>query len=198
MIQQSPAKTKSFLNAINKAAMQKCNDIQNQIEETTRMEMQRAKDEARRDGHLRINAEKAKIEAQAKMQIAQYENEKKSHIYAKRKAYQTEVFEQAKAALKDYTKTDAYKQFLKACLADLSDKVGKTPTFNVAEGDAAAKAEITALYPKATVQTDRSVEIGGYRVLESEKGILIDETLDARLLEQLDWFLLNSHLKIEL
>ena len=50
MIQQSPAKTKSFLKAINKAAMQKCSDIAKQIEDTTQEEMQRAEDEARRDG----------------------------------------------------------------------------------------------------------------------------------------------------
>ena len=77
MIQQSPAKTKRFLKAINKAAMQKCSDIAKQIEDTTNEEMMRAEEEARKEGHLKIEAAKAKIEAQAKMKVALHEKKRK-------------------------------------------------------------------------------------------------------------------------
>ena len=70
MIQQSPAKTKRFLRAINKAAIEKCTDIAKQIDETTKKEMQRAENEASREGHAKIEAAKHKIQANSKICIS--------------------------------------------------------------------------------------------------------------------------------
>jgi len=198
MIQQSPAKTKSFLKAINKAAMQKCSDIAKQIEETTAAEMQRAEDEARRDGHLKIEAAKAKIEAQAKLKVALYENEKKKEIYSKRYAYQKEVFARAKAQLQAFAAGDEYAALVEKRLSGLSDKVGKNLTFKIRPDDTVAKNAIQKAYPSAAIETDPTIRIGAYKVIDCDKSILIDETLDAGLENQLDWFLLNSKLKVEL
>jgi hypothetical protein len=198
MIQQSPAKTKSFLKAINKAAMQKCSDIAKQIEETTAAEMQRAEDEARRDGHLKIEAAKAKIEAQAKLKVALYENEKKKEIYSKRYAYQKEVFARAKAQLQAFAAGDEYAALVEKRLSGLSDKVGKNLTFKIRPDDTVAKNAIQKAYPSAAIETDPTIRIGAYKVIDRDKSILIDETLDAGLENQLDWFLLNSKLKVEL
>lgn len=198
MIQQSPAKTKSFLKAINKAAMQKCNDIAKQIEETTAAEMQRAEDEARKDGHLKIEAAKAKIEAQAKLKVALYENEKKKEIFSKRAAYQKEVFALATTQLQAFTASSEYTAYLKKHLSDLSDKVSKNLTFKIREKDSAAQSAIQKAYPSAAIETDPTIRIGAYKVIDRDKSILIDETLDAGLENQLDWFLLNSKLKVEL
>ena len=198
MIQQSPAKTKSFLKAINKAAMQKCNDIAKQIEETTAAEMQRAEDEARRDGHQKIELAKNKIEMQAKKEVAAFETEKKKEIYAKRRAYQEEIFSLAAKELSEFAQSAQYQDFLEACLANISDKVGNSLTFTVAENDKAALAAIAGKYPAAAVKESKSIHIGGFTIKDSEKGLLIDETLDTRLSEQLDWFLLHCNLKIEI
>lgn len=197
MIQQSPAKTKNFLKAINKAAMQKCNEIADQIEETTKLELQRAEDEARRDGHLKIDAAKAKIEADAQMQIARYETQKKKEIYEKRNHYRQEVFEQAKNQLCAFVKSDAYAPFIAQCLQTLEGNVSQNLTFYIAANDMIAQKAIAAAYEQATIQADAALEIGGYKVSDNDKHILLDDSLDARLNEQLEWFLLNSHLKVE-
>ncbi|MBR2589787.1 MAG: hypothetical protein IKE65_02565 [Clostridia bacterium] len=197
MIQQSPAKTKSFLKAINKAAMQKCNDIAKQIEETTKAEMARAEDEASRDGHMKIDMAKSKIEAETKLQVAAFETQKKKEIYAKRKAYQEQVFSAAATELKDFTKTEQYKLYIEKCLQNISDKVGANLTFSVAENDTICADAIRARYPDATVLTQAEIGIGGYTLKDEENGILIDDTLDSKLAEQTDWFLLHSGLKVE-
>lgn len=198
MIQQSPAKTKSFLKAINKAAMQKCNDIANQIEETTAAEMQRAEDEARRDGHLKIELAKSKIEAKSKMEVASYENEKKKEIYKKRQNYQKEVFESAADLLRTFVKSPEYTPFLENCLNEISDKVGKNPTFYIMETDTLAAKMIQKRFAAAVIQFSGEDCIGGFCVRDDEKHILIDETLNTKLLEQTDWFLLNSQMKVDL
>lgn len=198
MIQQSPAKTKSFLKAINKAAMQKCNDIAKQIEETTAAEMQRAEDEARRDGHLKIELAKSRIEAKSKMEVASYENEKKKEIYKKRQNYQKEVFESAADLLRAFVKSPEYKPFLEQCLADLGDKVSKNLTFYVLEEDTVAAKAIAKRFTGAKTEYSTAFEIGGFRVRDDGKHILIDETLDTKLQEQTDWFLLHSQMKVDL
>lgn len=198
MIQQSPAKTKSFLKAINKAAMQKCNDIAKQIEETTAAEMQRAEDEARRDGHLKIELAKSRIEAKSKMEVASYENEKKKEIYKKRQNYQKEVFESAADLLRAFVKSPEYKPFLEQCLADLGDKVSKNLTFYILEEDTVAAKAIAKRFAGAKTEYSTAFCIGGFRVRDDDKHILIDETLDTKLQEQTDWFLLNSQMKVDL
>lgn len=198
MIQQSPAKTKHFLKAINKAAMQQCNDIAKQIEETTKAEMQRAEDEASRDGHLRINLAKSKIEADAKMQIARFETQKKKEIYEKRNAYRTEVFEEAANRLIDFTKTDDYKTMLSNSIRALSGKVGQDLTFMYKESDTVCKECIAAHYPDAAIAVDASICIGGFKLKDADKGILIDATLDSKLAQQEEWFLLHSDLTLEI
>ena len=81
---------------------------------------------------------------------------------------------------------------------NISDKVGNSLTFTVAENDKAALAAIAGKYPAAAVKESKSIHIGGFTIKDSEKGLLIDETLDTRLSEQLDWFLLHCNLKIEI
>lgn len=197
MIQQSPAKTKSFLKAINKAAMQKCNDIAKQIEETTKMEMERAEEEASRDGHMKIDLAKSKIEADAKQQVADFETQKKKEIYAKRASYQKQVFAAAAQELKAFVQSNDYKQFIDTCLNHLSDKVGNSLTFSIADNDAVCKACILARYPDAAIETHAKISIGGYTLKDAEKGILIDDTLDSKLEAQTEWFLLHSGLKVK-
>ena len=159
--------------------------------------MQRAEDEARRDGHLKIEAAKSKIEAQAKLKVALYENEKKKEIYSKRSAYQQEVFALAKAKLQAFAASDAYTDFLEKRLNELSNKVGKNLTFKVRNDDTFAQSAIQKTYPTAAIETDPTITIGAFKVIDQDKNILIDETLDAGLENQLDWFLLHSKLKVE-
>ena len=197
MIQQSTAKTKRFLKAINKAAMQKCNDIAEQIEQTTKAEMQRAEDEARRDGHARIENAKAKIMAAAKAEVAEFEKEKKSEICQKRLSYQTMVFDAAKEKLKAFTAGEAYPAFLEKSIKSLEDKVGTNLTILIANGDNAAKTAAQNAFKTATIEESEEIQIGGIKVLDLENGLVFDDTLDSRMDEQLDWFLLHSNLKVD-
>ena len=198
MIKQSPAKTKSFLKAINRAAMQKCDDISKQIEETTASAMKRAEEEASREGHQRIETARAKIEAQAKMLVSEYEKAKKSEIFNKRLDYQNQVFEEAERKLIDFTKTDKYKGFIEKSINDLSDKVSNNLTVYIAIGDTTASQCIKKLLPDSEIAEDSSIKIGGARFKDNELNIAADCTLDTKLNNELDWFLLNSKLKVEL
>lgn len=197
MIQQSPAKTKRFLRAINKAAIEKCTDIAKQIDETTKKEMQRAENEASREGHAKIEAAKLKIKTNTKMQISQYNLQKKKDIYSIRKEYQNQVFSSAKKELIEFTKSDEYISFLQKSLNDLSDKVSKNVTVFRSADDKKCEPLIKKVFPEANIEIDTTIEIGGIKVKDFEKNIVLDDTLDTRLFEQNEWFISNAKMQIE-
>lgn len=197
MIQQSPAKTKRFLRAINKAAIEKCTDIAKQIDETTKKEMQRAENEASREGHAKIEAAKLKIKTNTKMQISQYNLQKKKDIYSIRKEYQNQVFESAKKELIEFTKSDNYASFLEKSFNNISDKVSDNTTVFYSQNDKICESLIKKYFPKAQLQTDATIEIGGIKVSDNDKSIVIDDTLDSRLSQQNEWFISNAKMQIE-
>lgn len=197
MIQQSPAKTKRFLRAINKAAIEKCTDIAKQIDETTKKEMQRAENEASREGHAKIEAAKLKIKTNTKMQISQYNLQKKKNIYSIRKEYKNQVFESAKKELIEFTKSDNYASFLEKSFNNISDKVSDNTTVFYSQNDKICESLIKKYFPKAQLQTDATIEIGGIKVKDNDKNILLDDTLDSRLSQQNEWFISNAKMQIE-
>ena len=197
MIKQSPAKTKRFLKAINNAAMQKCNDIARQIEETTQEAMLIAEEEASREGHIKVDIAKAKIEAAAKAEVAEYEKSKKVEIYKKRNRYCQTVFTEAEEKLHTFTKSDEYASFLKHSIQTVSDKVSENLAICFSVGDTAAKGIARKAFPNAALTEDASIQIGGYIFKDEANHLIFNDTLDTRLAEQLDWFLLNCNLKVE-
>ena len=197
MIKQSPAKTKSFLKAINRAAMQKCNEISQQIEQTTKEEMERAEREADRDGHLRIDAAKAGIEAHAKALVAAHEKEKKSEICQKRLRFETIVFEETAQKLIAFTQSAEYPAFLSKSIGEIADRLGESVTVFIKKDDAAALQNIKKLLPQANILSDETIRIGGVKIRDDDLSCLFDCTLDTRLENEKEWFLLHAGLKVE-
>lgn len=197
MIQQSPAKTKRFLKAINNAAIQKCTNIAKQIDETTQIEMERAENEASREGHAKIEAAKHKIQTNTKMCISEYNLQKKKEIYSQRKEYQNSVFESAKKELIEFTKSDNYKVFLEKSINNLSDKVGKNTIVFCSADDKKFEDLIKNAFPDSNIEIDTTIQIGGIKIKDNDKSIIIDDTLDTRLSEQNEWFISNAKMQID-
>ena len=197
MIQQSPGKTKRFLKAINNAAIQKCTDIAKQIDQTTQIEMERAEKQASREGHAKIEAAKHKIQTNTKMRISEYNLQKKKEIYSKRKEYQNSVFDSAKKELVEFTKSDKYVDFLEKSLHDLSDKVGCNTTIYCSAEDKKYEDLIKKVFPDSNIEIDTTIEIGGIKIKDIDKSIMIDDTLDTRLSEQNEWFISNAKMQVD-
>lgn len=107
------------------------------------------------------------------------------------------VFASVRARLFEYAKTPAYAETLKAELESLRDSYDHIDsTVYLREADMPMAGEIEAILPGCTVEVDSSIRAGGWKLLNKRAGILIDETLDARITAQKDWFLLNSGMQI--
>lgn len=189
-------RTKSFLRAIQKAAMEECTDISSQIEENSAHEMQRAEDEARRAGHAKINAAKAKILANSQSEIAKYNAKRLGELYAKRNRCREDVFASAKQKLIAFAHGEEYPDFLNRSLKRAKEITDGEITVFVSENESNENL-ILSVFPECKIIKTGEIEIGGIKILNEKAGIMLDDTVDARLEEQKGLFALNSGLEIK-
>lgn len=105
------------------------------------------------------------------------------------------VFAGAKSRLFDYVATPAYRAALLQELAALADQYDHSDSIVLLrEADMALADDIQKLLPGCQVQADPFIRLGGFMLRNRAAGVLVDETLDARLKAQRPWFLQNSGL----
>jgi vacuolar-type H+-ATPase subunit E/Vma4 len=107
------------------------------------------------------------------------------------------VVASVRSKLIDYVRTPEYAASLKAEIASLSGRYNASAsTFYLRGADMDMAAEIEALLPGCAVKADPAIKAGGWKMLNTDAGIMIDETIDARLAAQKPWFLMNSGLRL--
>lgn len=118
-------------------------------------------------------------------------------LLARREELSLSVFAAATARLHEYAQTPEYRQKLLDGLRALAGTYDPAAcTVYLREADTSLAAEIAGVLPGAKVAADKSVKIGGFKLLCEEAGVLVDETLDSRLEERKPWFRMNCGLKI--
>jgi vacuolar-type H+-ATPase subunit E/Vma4 len=143
----------------------------------------------RRTATLRANSIKAISKAQV---------ETRRGLLRRREELSAMVMASVWTRLFEYGKTPAYAEAIKAELAELAGQYDhSTSTVYLREADRGLADEIKALLPGCTVEIDPAIKAGGWRLENTAGRILIDETLDTRLTEGKNWFLLHSGLRID-
>lgn len=198
MIQQS-VKAERFLNAINKAALEKCKDINRQVEEMMEKELAEAQTRIETKNHKKIDKETAKIKINAKLEIANCHSEQKNAIYKKRLAYEDEIFRCAKAKILEFCDSEQYKDFLMRSANEILEVCGDKCDVYLNKKDFEIYApEIKNMFSNCTVNADDSIELGGIKVRDNDRGILYDNSIDSKFEEQKVWFYDNAPLHIEI
>ncbi|MFV0401149.1 MAG: hypothetical protein ACK5LX_11100 [Oscillospiraceae bacterium] len=119
-------------------------------------------------------------------------------LLARREELAGMVFSNTRLRIFDYLRTPAYREKVLREIGSLRnsyDHSATTLTF-MPDDEALAK-EAAALLPGSRVELDPVITIGGWQLLNSAAGILIDETLDTKLADQQEWFRLHSNLKVK-
>ena len=158
-------------------------------------------DEIIQDMFAKVQRQAAELRQDAVRAVSKAQESARQGILRRREELVAQVFAAVRTRLIAYAQSPAYRQAMAAELAALSGSLDYPlnhafSTLYLRAADADFAAEATALLPGCRVETDNTIKNGGWKLLNTEKGILIDETLDARLVEQTAWFLANSGLQI--
>lgn len=188
----------TFLEAINKYAEQQKNQIQSEIEELKREELKKAENEVLNDAYKLIQRELTNMRKSIKSDISKKEMDAKRQLLKQRELIFKDVFKRAEAKLIDYTKGNRYPKLLIEYAKNINSvmKSGKSILY-VKPSDIRYKDIIKAAFAQdCDVEVDDHIDIGGIRAVNEEMGLVADETLDAKLYHQRDWFEQNSGLSI--
>ena len=191
-------KASAFLEAINKYAEQKRNEIYAEVEQFKEEELKKAEIEVLTDAYTLIQKEMAQMRKEVAAEISHEEMEGRKKLFLQRRQITQEVFEKAKEKLIAYTQTDKYPSLLENYASSIARILTKPGTvLMVKEADLIYVDRIQKAFSfPCEVKADDSIAIGGIRGSNLEMGVVADETMDSKLEAQYEWFFANSGLTI--
>ena len=195
----SEERTSKFLSAIERYAKEQQKALKTKFKEIRKNELQLAEAEVLRDSYYLIQEEMVKMHKKIDGEIARKEIENRKRLIKRREEIKKCVFAKAKEKLIKITNDDTkYLEILKNSL----QKMAKVLTYSgtviyVKDEDLKFCEDIKSFYPHpVSVKTSKDIEIGGLIGSNQRMGIVVNETLDEKLLAQEDWFIRNAGIKV--
>ncbi|MBQ1441418.1 MAG: hypothetical protein IIZ08_05810 [Clostridia bacterium] len=196
-------KLSKFMLAINEYAQEQHDKIMREVEAQNAVELEKAEKEFREESYKTIQRRTGEVRSMISRELAEKESAGKKALLARRNEIEKEVFERAAAKLEEFTKTDAYKTYLrraaieakKAFIRCGEEHMASTVIY-IRDRDKKCSPLIKTAFGDCTVKVDPDIILGGLRAENTEIGRVLDVTLDVTLEQQHEWFAENSGLTI--
>ena len=196
-------KLSKFMLAINEYAQEQHDKIMREVEAQNAIELEKAEKEFREESYKNIQRRTGEVRSMISRELAEKESAGKKTLLARRNAIENEVFERAAAKLEEFTKTDAYKTYLRKAAIEArkvfagcgEEKMGATVIY-IRDRDKKCSHLIKTAFGDCTVKVAQDILLGGLRAENTEIGRVVDVTLDVALQQQHEWFAENSGLTI--
>ena len=192
------AKSDNFLNAIKEYADEQQNAMRKEVEQLKEKRLKEAEIKGKADSRAYIKNKSREKNNQEIAKVVKIMQDGQKKLFIERSKMTEEIFEKASEKLIEFTKSEQYSQKLLNSTKAISDFFKSAPcVLYLKENDMKNADSIKAVYGEnAEIQIDKSIKIGGIKVFCPSMGIVADETLDSKLLEQRDWFIENSDLRV--
>ncbi len=194
----SDEKISKFVQAITQYAQEQRDKIHQEVENFKSERLQNAEQEVLRDSYHLIQKERAELRNRMSREMSRRDLEARKALLAMRRDKMEQVFSDAKAALSAYAGTPAYAERLKSSFAALIKALPAEGTvFEISRRDEPLLESLQSLCPPGcSVELTDDIQLGGMRASNAAAGLLADDTLDARLDGQREWFTDHSGLTI--
>lgn len=187
-----------FMQAITEHAAQKSRAVHREVTAYKRERLSEAEKQALADSSAMIDREHAALQKQVRLEMSRREFSARRQLLEERRQMTEALFAEAREQLIAFTDSEDYLPFLKASIAVIREQASDKTVFYFSERDRRRETAVCALLPDGAVpQFTADISIGGVRAYNAEKAIVWDDTLDARLDEQRDWFAASSGMTIE-
>ncbi len=182
-------KSSNFLNAIDKYAKRHRSRITDEIKEIEKRELQKAETEIMEDVNNMIQKELISMKNKIIIEISHKELEERKKVSLRRRAMMKEIFKECRKKLIEFTLSEKYAEALKDYASQIANVLTQPDTeLFVKESDMKYADIIKSGFGRqCTVQSSKDILIGGIRGHSVSRGLIADETLDAKLKDQEDW-----------
>lgn len=197
-VNQSNDKVSKFHDAINHYATEQRNKIEQEVAEYKARGLENAEKEVLNEAYCLIQAEMADMRNKIAREMALREQDARRDLLTRRQQITDEIFSKATDALKKFIASDKYEACLiKAVKEAMPLFTAEDTVFAMKPGDEPHQAVVkTAFGGKCTFVQDKTIHLGGLRVTSKSLGLTADQTLDALLEDQRDWFETHSGLAV--
>lgn len=189
----------NFSNSVLKDADKQKNLYLDKIQKKKSEAIDNAEKEFLSEIYNYITSEMNHIKNETNQKISRKTMENRREILKKRDEIYDETLEIVINKLKDFISGEEYKKIMINAISKDIDKFGKDGTvIYLSEKDEALKGSIvkSLLLKTPKIEIDKNIKLGGFRIVNDEKHIIVDETLDSKIDEQKDYFAQISQLTL--
>lgn len=190
-------KLSRFQDTVFSEADEKIDAMKTEADEYEKTELDKAK---------QLEYDKIFTYMQEKVHDLQWENRRevtKKNLEAKRKTLEfrnslvNNVFEECENKLKEFVLSDKYEDYLIKKIKDATEKFNcNDSVVSVSKQDMKFEKQILSIEKIKSVVEDRSNLLGGFKLINNETGLLLDETIASQLEKQRTYFYKNSGLTV--
>ncbi len=186
-----------FEKSINGQAEKRLAELRKEIDYAYAKAMKRVKEDLILEKNLELNRGLAELRSTYQNKINQIGVGYDEQLIKKRLDMSKEVFQEVVEKIKSFVKSKKYDAYVKNKVKDVLASVPKSDyVFKVSPKDEKIKQIIQSLNKDYKVEEDSSIIYGGFTLFIPSQNVEINESIDARLDEQKDWFYKHSKLFI--
>lgn len=192
-------KVSKFVQAITAYAEEQRDNIRQETEAYKAERLKKAEQEVLTDAYQLIQKETAEMRSENVREISRRDLAARKEVLEQRRKIMADVFNRVEQKLNAYIATPAYTEKLRGMFKEMAAVLPADGTvYYFSKQNEAIIKELSDLCPAGSrMETTEEIRIGGIRGVNSRKGRLMDNTLDAKLEAQYDWFTKTSGLTIE-
>ena len=182
-------KFSNFLDTIDKYAKRRKSKITDEIKEIEEKELKKAEAEIIEDVNNMVQRELVNMKNKIVVEISHKELSHRKEISLRRKEIMKEIFKECRQKLVDFTLSEKYLEALKEYTFQISKVLLEPDTeLFVKEEDLKYSDLIKEAFGrKCIISASKDILIGGIRGYSASRGLIADETLDAKLKDHEDW-----------
>ena len=182
-------KSSNFLNTIDKYAKRQKSKITDEIKEIEKRELEKAEAEIMEDVNSMIQKELISMKNKIVVEVSHKELAERKRVSQRRREMMKEIFRECRNKLIDFTFSEKYSDTLKEYASQISKVLTESDTeLFVKESDMKYSEMIQKAFGrKCKISVAGDIIIGGIRGYSRTRGLIADETLDAKLKDEEDW-----------
>ncbi len=182
-------KFSNFLDTIDKYAKRRKSKIADEIKEIEEKELKKAEAEIIEDVNNMVQRKLVEMKNKIVVEISHKELSHRKEISLRRKEIMKEIFKECRQRLLDFTLSEKYPEALKEYALQISRVLVESDTkLFVKEEDLKYSDLIKEAFGReCSINASDDIMIGGIRGYSASRGLIADETLDAKLKDQEDW-----------
>lgn len=195
----SEEKVRQFMQAIQRYAEEQSCRIREEVQQFKQENLARAEQQALTEAAALTEKEQAAVRQEMSREMSKRDMAARQELLSVRAGIMKKTFALAKEKILAYTHTDAYAQALLESLGRLMALLPADGTvYTLGTADKALLPTLCRRLPDGSrIELSDDITLGGLRGENRAAGLVADDTLDARLDAQTEWFEVHSGLTVE-